>query len=114
MNASLWLLQRAPVQVVGAVSTKTHGSAGQFDIPLPLSGTTGIECRSGGANNAHTIVFTFTNTLSSVGSASVSSGIGTVSSSAIGADAHQYLVNLSSVGNAQTITVSLTNVIDSY
>lgn len=114
MNASLWLLQRAPVQVVGAASTKIHGSAGSFNIPLPLSGTTGIECRSGGANSAHTIVFTFTNTLSSVSSASVSSGIGTVSSSAIGADAHQYLVNLSSVGNAQTITVSLTNVIDSF
>jgi len=114
MNASLWLLQRAPVQVVGAASTKTHGSAGSFDIPLPLSGIAGIECRSGGANSAHTIVFTFTNTLSSVGSASVSSGIGTVSSSAIGADAHQYLVNLSSVSNAQTITVSLTNVTDSF
>ncbi|MDQ6760390.1 MAG: CSLREA domain-containing protein [Acidobacteriota bacterium] len=103
----------APVPLVGAASTKTHGGAGGFAVPLPLSGTPGIECRSGGANNAHTIVFTFANTLTSVGGATLSSGTGTVSAAAIGADAHQYLVDLTGVANAQTITLTLTNVSDS-
>ncbi|MGI9172853.1 MAG: TIGR02597 family protein, partial [Chthoniobacterales bacterium] len=34
-----------PVQAVSAVSRKTHGSAGDFDLPLPLSGVSGVECR---------------------------------------------------------------------
>ncbi|MDQ6766079.1 MAG: dockerin type I domain-containing protein, partial [Verrucomicrobiota bacterium] len=36
-----------------------------------------------------------------------------VSSRAIGADAHQYIVNLTGVVDAQTITLSLSNVTDS-
>jgi|GEM_PF-952602 len=103
----------APLTPTSVVSRKTHGSAGTFDVNLPLTGTSGIECRSGGASNAHTIVFTFPNTLTSVGSATVSSGTATISSRAIGADAHQYIVNLAGVTNAQTITVNLTNVTDS-
>jgi hypothetical protein len=80
---------------------------------LPLTGSRGIECRSGGANGDYTLVFTFANPLASVGGASVSSGTGTVSSSAIGSDAHEYIVNLTGMINAQTITVALTNVNDS-
>jgi predicted outer membrane repeat protein len=94
-----------PVQLVNAVSIKTHGGAGSFSINLPLSGSVGIECRDGGTN-MHTIVFTFANTLTSVGGAAVSSGTGTVSSSGIGADAHEYIVNLTAVTNAQVITVN--------
>ena len=29
----------AALQISSAVSRKTHGSAGDFDVPLPLSGT---------------------------------------------------------------------------
>ena len=49
----------APLQLTTAVSRKTHGGAGTFDIPLPLSGEPGVECRSSGGN--HTLVFTFSN-----------------------------------------------------
>ncbi|MGI8435409.1 MAG: hypothetical protein ACR2NX_00665 [Chthoniobacterales bacterium] len=101
------------VTLAGVASTKTHGSAGAFGINLPLSGNLGIECRSGGATGDYTLVFTFTNTLASVGSASVSAGTGSVASSGIGADAHQYLVNLTGVANAQVLGVSLSNVNDS-
>ena len=65
-----------PLTFASAVSRKTHGTAGTFDIPLPLSGAPGIENRSGGANNEHTLVFTFSNNVVS-GSANVTSGAGT-------------------------------------
>jgi uncharacterized repeat protein (TIGR03803 family) len=102
------------VQLVSAVSRKTHGSAGTFDVDLPTTGTPGIECRSGGANDGHTIIFTFANTLTGVSGASVSSGIGSVASIKIDSnDAHDCIVNLTGVSNAQVITISLTNVTDS-
>jgi hypothetical protein len=45
--------------VQSAVSRKTQGNAGSFGVDLPLSGTPGIECRSGGATSDYTIVVTF-------------------------------------------------------
>jgi len=103
-----------PVQLTAVVSRKTHDNAGPFMIDLPLSGPRGIECRSGGANGGHTLVFTFVNPLTSVGGATVSNGTGSVSSSAIdSSDGRNYIVNLTGVTNAQTITVSLANVSDS-
>jgi hypothetical protein len=102
-----------PVQLRSVVSRKVHGSAGPFGIDLPLH-SRGIECRSGGANRDYTLVFTFANTLASVGGASVTSGTGSVASSNIDSnDAHNYIVNLTGVTNAQYIRVSLSNVTDS-
>jgi PKD repeat protein len=101
------------------VSRKTHGTAGTFDINLPLTGTRGIECRSGGANGNYTIVFTFANNLTSVDSATVTTGAGTVSSTVLGPNAglnlnaNQFEVNLTGVTNAQFIVVSLVNAKDS-
>ena len=46
-------------QLTSAVSRKTHGGAGDFDIDLPLTGEPGVECRSSGGN--HTFVVTFSN-----------------------------------------------------
>jgi hypothetical protein len=65
-------------------------------------------------NGDYMLVFTFSNTLTYVGSPSVMSGTGSVASSKIdGNDAHNYLVNLTGVTNAQYLTVRLTNVHDS-
>jgi hypothetical protein len=89
-----------------------HGSAGTFDIDL--TNGNGIECRSGGATGDYTLVFTFANPLTNVTSASVTSGTGSVTTSNIDPnDAHNYIVNLTGVTNAQRVTVSLTNVSDS-
>jgi sugar lactone lactonase YvrE len=102
-----------PLMLQSVVSRKTHGSAGTFDVDLPLTGPRGIECRNGG-NNDHTIVFKFANVLTSVGGANVTSGNGSVSSGVIDStDAREYIVNLTGVTNAQTITVTLANVNDS-
>lgn len=103
-----------PVALNTVVSRKTHGGAGTFDINLPLSGSPGIECRSGGTSGEYTLVFTFSNTLAEVGGVNISSGSALLASGDIdAADAHNYIVNLSAVSNAETITVDLTNVSDS-
>ncbi|MEY2547242.1 MAG: hypothetical protein QOG48_2359 [Verrucomicrobiota bacterium] len=103
----------SPVQLSAVVSRKVHGNAGTFDVDLPLTGSPGIECRSGGANDDYTLVFTFINPLTSVDGARVTSGTGSVSSNNIdSSDAHKYIVNLTGVTNGQTIKVSLTNVHD--
>jgi AraC-like DNA-binding protein len=61
----------------------------------------------------YTIVFTFASPLTSVTGANVASGSGSVATSNIDPnDAHNYIVNLTGVTNAQTTTVSLTNVSD--
>ena len=41
---------------MSAVSRKAHGGAGTFDIPLPLTGTPGVECRSG---SSHQVILNF-------------------------------------------------------
>ncbi len=101
-------LAAAPLTTASVVSRKTHGSAGAFAIDLPLSGTPGIECRSG---NNPILVATFSNTLSS-GNASVISGTGSVSSTTV--SGNTLTVNLSGVTNRQTLTVTLTNVTDTF
>ena len=101
-----------PLTFVSAVSRKTHGAAGTFDINLPLSGSPGIECRTGGANGDHTIVFTFTNDIVS-GNAAVTAGTGSVSGSPT-FSSNTMTVNVTGVPNAQQITVTLTGVTDSF
>ena len=103
-----------PVQLTSVVSRKIHGTAGQFDLDLPLTGNPGIECRSGGETGEYTLVFTFGNTLTSVGGASVTSGVGQIDHGAIDDnDRHKYVVNLSGVTNVQVVNVSLAYVYDS-
>ncbi|MGI8436195.1 MAG: hypothetical protein ACR2NX_04730, partial [Chthoniobacterales bacterium] len=101
--------------LTSVASRMTHGSVGTFDINLPLTGTPGVECRigAGGVNGNYSIVFSFTNDLIGVGSASVTSGTGSVSTSALGPNVNQYTVNLTGVFNQQHITISLNNVLDS-
>jgi len=102
------------VPVLSAVSRKTHGSAGIFDLDLPLSGSFAVESRNSAANGTHSLVIRFANTLGSVGGATVTSGAASVSSSQIGSDAHEYIVNLTNVGNAQRLIFRLDNVTDSF
>ena len=107
-------VQSNAVQLNEVASRKTHASAGTFDVDLPLTGSPGVECRRGGANGDYTLIFTFANLLTSVGGASVTSGIGSVTASNFDyGDPHNYIVNLTGVTNAQVLKVGLTNVSDS-
>lgn len=95
----------APLAPTQVVSRKVHGGAGTFDIDLPLTGSTGIECRSGGPTNDYQIVFTFPGSVT-FKNAAVTSGTGTVRNTS-GSGTTTVTVNLTGVTNAQTISVTL-------
>ena len=86
-----------------AVSRKGHGTAGTFDVDLPLGGNPGIECRSGGANADYQVVLTFPSavTFTSASATPASGGTGSVASTGSSADGTQITVNLTGVSNAQ-------------
>ena len=113
-NSRIRAIGAPPVaQLTSVVSTKTHGNTGSFDVYLQQGSIEGIECRSDLGGN-YTLIFTFENNLTNVGSATVSSGVGSVATSNVDSnDAHNYIVSLTGVTNAQTLTVSLSNVTDS-
>ena len=98
-----------PFELVSVVSRKTHGSAGAFDINMPLTGPRGIECRNSGGN--HTLVFTFKTYLADVGQVSVTAGSGTISGTPT-ISANTMTVNLTGVANGQVTTISLHNTKD--
>jgi hypothetical protein len=92
----------------GAVSRKVHGSAGTFDVDLPLSGSVGIECRTGGSPTGnHTIVVNFPTPITAVASATCAGNAATTSISG-----NQVTVNCTGVPNAQTVAINLTGVND--
>jgi len=104
----------ATIPPAKAVSRKTHGAAGNFDIDL-LTGTPAIECRTGGTNKDYQIVLTFPVAVT-FGGASVTPGSGGTASLAGPAitspDGKEITVNLTNVSNVQTITVTLTGLND--
>jgi hypothetical protein len=105
-----WELKTIPPVPTAIVSRKTHGGAGTFNINLPLTGTPGIECRSGGAANDYQVVLTFPSAVTFT-NATVTTGVGSVNSSS-GSGTTTVTVNLTGVTNAQTIKVTLQGVTD--
>jgi PKD repeat protein len=104
----------APPQLASVKSRMIHGNnVGAKDIDLPLTGPVGVECRTGATSGNYTMVFNFTNLLTSVDQATITGGAGQIQSGAIGPDQHQYIVNLTGVTNAQRLTVALLNAHDS-
>ena len=104
-----YLGSSSTLSLTSAVSRKTHGSVGAFDVPLPLSGEPGVECRS--SNGHHTLVFTFSSNVVS-GSAAVTTGIGSVSGTPV-FSGNTMTVNLAGVTDVQKITVTLSDVTSS-
>jgi hypothetical protein len=93
------------------VSRKAHGTS-NFDITLPSSGTPAIECRSGGASNAFTLIYTLSGNVSAVGTAAVRQGTATPGTPTLGPNANQITVPLTNVTNAQHLIVTLDGVQD--
>lgn len=94
-----------PIQLTSTVSRKMHGALGPFDIILPA-----VEPRSSGGS--HTLVFSFTNNLTS-GSASVTSGTGSVQGTPV-ISGNTLTAQLTGVADAQQLTVTLSGVTDEF
>jgi hypothetical protein len=90
-----------------------HGTAGAFDIPLPLEGAAGIECRSGGSTGDYQVIFTFPSTVS-LNSAAVTPESGQSGNLAgqpiVSADGRTITLNLTNVSDVQTATIALSGV----
>jgi Astacin (Peptidase family M12A)/Dockerin type I domain len=100
------------------VSRKIHGGAGTFDVNLPLSGTPGVECRTGGATRDYQIVVTFPSTVTVNGNpqAEVTLGTATIGSGGVGnggnvtVSGNTVTIPLTNVANVQTLNVRLNGV----
>ena len=101
------------IEPVSAASRKTHGSAGTFDIDLPLTGAPGIEDRTGPTSGNHQVVVTFSVPIT-VTNVTVTPGAGgtaaIASTNGFSVNNTQVTVNLTNVSNAQTLTVNLLGV----
>ena len=95
-----------PIKVV---SQKTHGTAGTFEVNLPLS-PHGIECRQGqpGADQ-HKVVFTFPVPVT-IASAMVTSGNGVVNSTTV--SGATVTVNFTATPGPQKVMIKLASVND--
>jgi hypothetical protein len=102
-----YTFQPCAAMASSAFSRKVHGAAGTFDIPLPLTGNVGVECRTG---PAYQMIVNFPGAVTLTG-ADVTSGTGIVSSFS-GSGTSTITVNLSGVTDVQRITVTLRNVND--
>ena len=93
-----------------AVSRRTHGSTGEFDVDLPLTGDIAIEPRAG--NGKGEIVFTFNKNVTGAGG--VTSSCGKVGPVIVDPDdAHSLSVSLNELAcNHNTVTVTLSGVTD--
>jgi hypothetical protein len=101
------------IEPVSAVSRKTHGSAGTFDVDLPLTGQAGIECRTGPTTGNHKVIVTFSVPVT-VQNVTVTPGAGGTAAIAptngFSVNNTQVTVNLTNVSNAQTLSINLIGV----
>ena len=102
----------------GVVSRKNH-SGTDYDVPLPSTGTAGVECRAAGPGNSHALIYTFDRTVATAGTANTTQGTATLAPApaggtnpSIGPNPNQITVNLINVTNAQHLIVTLSNVQD--
>jgi hypothetical protein len=92
------------LNLLSAASRLTHGAAGTFDIAMPLSGTSGVECRSASTYSA---VFTFDG---AVTSANVSVVSGTATVGTLSFSGNSVIAPVSGVTNPETVTLRVSNI----
>jgi predicted AlkP superfamily pyrophosphatase or phosphodiesterase len=104
-------LPLAPLALAGAVSRKTHGSAGVFDLPLAIAGPPSVEGRKADDSGGHTLVFTFNKPLTAA-DVHLQSGFGHIGSVTL--SGAQVVVELADIRDNQVLTLRLDGVTDIY
>jgi hypothetical protein len=103
----------ASLRPINVHSRKTHGSAGVFDINLPVAGLAGIESRSGGQFAGHEVVFRFADPVTA-SNATVTPGDGQTGElegpPRQSAEGREVILDLANVSDAQTLTIGLSGV----
>jgi hypothetical protein len=97
-----------PVQALRAVSRKTHGTSGTFDLELPLAGTPAVESR---ATGDYRVVFMFPAAVTYSGAA-VTSGTATSATPSSSGASTEVTVDIAGVADVQYLTVTLLGVSD--
>jgi hypothetical protein len=90
------------------VSQKPHGRSGVFSIDMPLTGASGVEDRSGGANGSFTIVFSYpTSPAGATATVTAHNPVtGTGSVSRVTYNGNDMIVYLTRVSDQQILTLS--------
>ena len=96
------------LQLSAAASRKSHGTAGTFDVDLPLASAVAVEPRASSGN--HRIVITLNKEVTS-GGVSLSSGSGTIDGTPA-ITGKTVSVNLTGVADGQMLTLRLNNMQD--
>jgi hypothetical protein len=92
------------LNLISAASRLTHAAAGTFDVNMPLTGTSGVECRSATTYNA---VFTFDAPVTS-GEVTVIGGTATVGT--ITFSGNSMTAQLTGVTSAEIVTLHTQNI----
>jgi len=92
------------INLLSAASRLTHGAAGTFDVNMPLTGVSGVECRSATTYNA---VFTFDAPVTS-GEVTVTGGTATVGP--ITFSGNSMTAQLTGVTTAEIVTLHTQNI----
>jgi len=92
------------INLISAASRLTHSTAGTFDVNMPLSGVSGVECRSATTYNA---VFTFDAPVTS-GQVTVTGGTATVG--AVTFSGNSMTAQLTGVTTAEVVTLHTQNI----
>lgn len=103
-SAELYQPTAATANLVSAASRLSHGTAGTFDIDMPLTGSSGVEDRS---SSTYEAVFTFDNPVTSA-DISVTAGTATLGEPVFAGNV--VTVALTGVADAQVVTLQVANV----
>jgi len=94
-----------PPKLVSAVSRMTHGAAGAFDVQLPLSGGSGIECRD--VARGMTLILKFDQPITRA-TPRLTAGVAMLGNPAIATNS--ITLKLTGLKDAQSLVLNLSNV----